>query len=127
MPPHHPSIITCGTVEKLSKMAGNSASKPLNSTLSCICNYVPDLWRMCTSSLKVDSRYYEFNISKFVFLVICKCANNAHFHLWLQKKVLQYKMKTYTHGVDDVLILLLQTCQLLLSEVSLQWKATMLG
>ena len=38
-PANHPYVITCGTGKKLSKMAGNSASKPLNSTpneLPCI-------------------------------------------------------------------------------------------
>ena len=64
---NHPYVITCGTGKKLSKMAGNSASKPMNST--------PNESPCITGELRGKnsmhfSRYTAFNIFKLVFLNI---------------------------------------------------------
>ena len=72
--PHHPQPTTpmkslVVLVKKLSKMAGNSASKPLNCTpneLPCI---TVEWWRIAWKKLCAFSRYTAFNISKRYFSI----------------------------------------------------------
>ena len=72
--PHHPQPTTpmeslVVLVKKLSKMAGNSASKPLNSTpneLPCI---TVEWWRIAWKKLYAFSRYTAFNISNRYFSI----------------------------------------------------------
>ena len=72
--PHHPQPTTpmeslVVLVKKLSKMAGNSASKPLNSTpneLPCI---TVEWWRIAWKKLCAFSRYTAFNISNRYFSI----------------------------------------------------------
>ena len=69
-PANHPYEITCGTGKKLSKMAGNSASKPLNCTpneLPCI---TVEWWRIAWKKLCAFSRYTAFNISNRYFSIL---------------------------------------------------------
>ena len=79
MAPHHPQPTTpmeslVVLVKKLSKMAGNSASKPLNSTpneLPCI---TVEWWRIAWKKLCAFSRYTAFNISNryfSIFVIAC--------------------------------------------------------
>ena len=68
-PTNHPYVFTCGTGEKLSKMAGNSASKPSNrapAELPCI---TIDWWRSWQTRHHASSRYTVINISKRDFSV----------------------------------------------------------
>ena len=68
MEANHPYVITCGTGKKLSKMAGNSASKPLNCTpneLPCIT--VRMVENCVEEKLYAFSRYTAFNISNQYF------------------------------------------------------------
>ena len=63
---NHPYVFTCGTGEKLSKMVGNSASKPSKrapAELPCI---TIDWWRSLHHAF---SRYTVINILKLVFSV----------------------------------------------------------
>ena len=70
--PHHPQPTTpmkslVVLVKKLSKMAGNSASKPLNCTpneLPCI---TVEWWRIAWKKLCAFLRYTAFNISNRYF------------------------------------------------------------
>ena len=72
-PSQPPYVITCGTGKKLSKMAGNSASKPLNSTpneLLCITvEWWRIVWEKARSSMHSrDTQHliFQIGISKYL-------------------------------------------------------------
>ena len=72
--PHHPQPTTpmeslVVLVKKLSKMAGNSASKPLNSTLNELPCITVEWWRIAWKKLCAFSRYTAFNISNRYFSI----------------------------------------------------------
>ena len=74
MAPHHPQPTTpmeslVVLVKKLSKMAGNSASKPLNSTLNELPCITVEWWRITWKKLCAFSRYTAFNISNRYFSI----------------------------------------------------------
>ena len=72
-PANHPYVITYGT-GKSTKMAGNSASKPLNSTpneLPCI---TVEWWRIAWKKFYAFSRYTSFYNNYFkssIFVIAC--------------------------------------------------------
>ena len=69
-PANHPYVITCGTVKKLSKMAGNSPSKPLNSTpneLPCITvEWWRIAWKSSMHSQDTQHLIFQIGISKYL-------------------------------------------------------------
>ena len=69
-PANHPYEITCGTGKKLSKMAGNSASKPLNCTpneLPCITVHGGELrGRSSVHSRDTQHLIFQIGISKYL-------------------------------------------------------------
>ena len=67
-----------GTGKKLSKMAGNSASKPLNCTPNELPCTTVEWWRIAWKKLYAFSRYTAFNISNR-FL-------QSHIHVWCHMK-----------------------------------------
>ena len=86
-PTNHPYVITCGIGEKLSKMAGNSTSKPMKSIPNKLPCITVDWWRIAWKTLCAFSRYTAFNIFKSVFqskyLYKTLFANPVtYIHLW---------------------------------------------
>ena len=72
--PHHPQPTTpmellVVLVKKLSKMVGNSASKPLNSTPNELPRITVEWWRIAWKKLCAFSRYTAFNISNQYFSI----------------------------------------------------------
>ena len=73
-PTNHPYVITCGIVEKLSKIAGNLASKPMKSIPNKLPCITVDWWRIAWKTRRAFSRYTAFNISNWyfqIFLIAC--------------------------------------------------------